>query len=555
MGKRILVMGLLAALAVAVAAPATPARAAGPVTFEAWTYQVGLSPIDIAVADFSGDGWDDLAVANSASSDITLLFNEAGETGGGWFHEPSCSPTEIWVQPHTLAAADTTRDGRPDLVMGTASGGLVGFFANDGTGDFAPPTSYSLGQTAGPMHVIAGNFNSTIGPDLAIYTSTTGVLYVFYSRAEGGWDIMNTTPGTVGAGVAAGLLSTDDTVDFATLRLGSGNDSVGLYTTDSGYFVLYDTVDVQDGGDAVIAPDLNGDDRPDLVVPNYTSNSLSVRLSTINSVTGRVNWSGPDYSLGDGAGPLDVVAADLDGDGNLDLITADASTNDLTIKLNDGTGVFPPEATQVEEVGSSPRSVVAGDFNKDGWADLAVANFGDNTVTVLINTTGGEEPPPAARLTRPSKVELGLICNPAVGGQLQGGQFVLDVPAGVVDAPEGATFVLRLTSLPPQDVGPALWAVTDRQRFRFHQRAYRVEAFLVENGIETPVTKFDEPLSLAHFPVWFCGRLVEGWGTSGLTRIAEGGTLEELPGTTVQGNLVVEIPCPGLYYLGQVLRP
>lgn len=86
-----------------------------------------------------------------------------------------------------------------------------------------------------------------------------------------------------------------------------------------------------------------------------------------------------------GMNPYSVVAADINGDGKLDLICANAGDNTLTVLTNNGSGVFGSNATL--NVGSGPRCVVAADVNGDGKLDLICANSGDNTLTVLMNTS------------------------------------------------------------------------------------------------------------------------------------------------------------------------
>ena len=67
-----------------------------------------------------------------------------------------------------------------------------------------------------------------------------------------------------------------------------------------------------------------------------------------------------------------VTAGDFNGDGYLDLAVANYSSNTVSILLNNGNGTFTQSSTS--GVGSDPHSITAGDFNGDGYLDLAVAN-------------------------------------------------------------------------------------------------------------------------------------------------------------------------------------
>jgi hypothetical protein len=88
-----------------------------------------------------------------------------------------------------------------------------------------------------------------------------------------------------------------------------------------------------------------------------------------------------------GASPLAVVAADLANNGKLDLITANASDNTISVRMGNGDGTFGPATPYA--VGTYPESVAVGDFNGDGKLDLAVANGNSASVSVLLGNGDG----------------------------------------------------------------------------------------------------------------------------------------------------------------------
>ena len=87
-----------------------------------------------------------------------------------------------------------------------------------------------------------------------------------------------------------------------------------------------------------------------------------------------------------GNGPHSVAAADINGDGKLDVICANYYDSTLVAFTNNGAGLFISNATYSVGSGANPNTVVAGDLNEDSAVDLVCANFTARTVMVLTNT-------------------------------------------------------------------------------------------------------------------------------------------------------------------------
>ena len=91
------------------------------------------------------------------------------------------------------------------------------------------------------------------------------------------------------------------------------------------------------------------------------------------------------FPLAAGSIPYTLASADFNRDGKLDLAVAGAQSNDVSILLGDGSGVFG--APTVFAVGTFPDWLAIGDLNGDGKADLAVTNFDSDNVSILLNFT------------------------------------------------------------------------------------------------------------------------------------------------------------------------
>jgi len=94
-----------------------------------------------------------------------------------------------------------------------------------------------------------------------------------------------------------------------------------------------------------------------------------------------------------GTAPGSVAIADFNGDGKLDIVTANEESGDVSVLLGDGRGGFSPALGSPFPAGPSPNDIAVGDFNRDGRLDLAFANHGTQHLTVLLGDGKGRLAP------------------------------------------------------------------------------------------------------------------------------------------------------------------
>jgi hypothetical protein len=131
----------------------------------------------------------------------------------------------------------------------------------------------------------------------------------------------------------------------------------------------------------VLTADIDGDGDLDLLTPNFTGNSVSIRLNDGNGA-----FSGTT-NVQVGSQPRGLALTDLDGDGDLDIITANYNANTASVRFNNGSGSFSG-STEIT-VGSQPQSVMTADLDGDGDQDLLVSNGASSTVSILLNNGSG----------------------------------------------------------------------------------------------------------------------------------------------------------------------
>jgi pimeloyl-ACP methyl ester carboxylesterase len=136
--------------------------------------------------------------------------------------------------------------------------------------------------------------------------------------------------------------------------------------------------------EGVAIGDFNGDGKLDLASAERYANTVNVLLGN-----GDGTFSTPT-AFATGIEPIDVVTGDFNADGKLDLAIANYGTSTsktISILLGNGNGSF--QAATNYTVGLNPQALQAGDLNNDGKLDLAVANYGANSVSVLLGNGNG----------------------------------------------------------------------------------------------------------------------------------------------------------------------
>jgi hypothetical protein len=350
----------------------------------------GDHPNSVVVGDFDRDGVEDLAVANGGSDDVTILLGD----GTGDFTAPLTSPEGVGDDPRSIAVRDFDRDGAQDLAVANAGSDDVTLLLGDGGGSF---TASAEAAGTDPSSVAATDFDRDGAQDLAV--ANAGSDDVTILLGDGGGNFAASATGAEGVGddpraLAVGDFDRDARHDLAVVNAGSGNATVLLNRVPAGAagdFALSPTVLIGVGTDpaAIAVGDFNRDGNEDLAVAYAGSGGppfLSAGIWLGDGDGGFTGSTGPVI----GSDPRSVTVGDFNRDGAEDLAVANAGTDDITIALGDGNGNFTPPVTSPEAGGGDPSSVAVPDFDHDGVEDLAVAQAGSDFVTTLMGDGMGD---------------------------------------------------------------------------------------------------------------------------------------------------------------------
>jgi len=266
---------------------------------------------------------------------------------------------------------------------GTGDGALA-IFLGDGKGDFRKSARYKLGPASGAVAV--ADFNGDGHLDIAATNAGVngvgGSVMVFFGMGNGKFHApaVYKFNGYLDA-IATADLNGDHHPDIVAAADGSSNVTV-LMNDGRGGFKSQRTYSAAQGADGIAIADFRHNGILDLAVSG--SHAVAVLLGNGDGTFGTAILYSTDVGNGDA---FAVVAADFRGDGKLDL-AVERDNGPSALLYGNGDGTFQA-AIPIKTRENGGFSLTVGDFNKDGFPDLAMDALGSGdrvkSVAVLIN--------------------------------------------------------------------------------------------------------------------------------------------------------------------------
>jgi hypothetical protein len=297
--------------------------------YELTYYDSGDVPEATAVGDVNGDGSSDVVVANFGSEDVTILLND----GTGTFTEPTYSPVALppGSRPNAVAIGETSHDGVPEIVTANSGSDTVSVLQRDAGGYTA--TDIPVGDA--PIALAIADMDGDGNVGIITANQGSGDVSILLSDGAGGFQEDPRSPIAVGPAVAS-----------------------------------------------LAAGDLNDDANPDLVVGNEQSKDVTVLLN--DGSGGLTEAANSPFSVY-GEHPRSVAIADMNGDGEQDIVSANQATSDVSVLLGGGNGEFQAATGSPFPTGAEPVELVVTDFFLDGVPDLITVSPTTDTVSALLN--------------------------------------------------------------------------------------------------------------------------------------------------------------------------
>ncbi|MCB2378536.1 YDG domain-containing protein [Hymenobacter sp. BT635] len=380
----------------------TTAAAVAPGTFSGGAEVSSVtSPMSVALGDVDGDGDLDMLVTSTSTNTINIRLNN----GTGGFSTPAANAqVSVGSQAYYAALGDIDSDGDLDMVTANYSSTNASVRLNNGAGVFtAPATNSEVPVGSGAYNIALGDLDADGDLDM-VSTNGAGTASVRFNNGQGSFTAPATnaqvTIGTNPSCVVLGDIDGDGDLDILAANHAAGTVSVRL-NNNAGVFTSPATNAEVPVGSAPISlaiGDVDGDGDLDMLTASNGISTMNVRLNN-----GSGSFSAPSANAQVALGSSDnrkLALGDIDGDGDLDALIPTVTTNRVIIRLNNGTGIFTAPATNPEvAVGNYPQHVVLGDIDGDQDLDMVAANQQSNSASVRLNQLA---PPTITSLAPPS---------------------------------------------------------------------------------------------------------------------------------------------------------
>ena len=358
-------------------------QGAGQAAFEARAASLAASEARI----LTGGGYNGAIPRVAVCSVRTAGTRESPTTFVG---SPGDAFLALSPNPYSGAGSFIARDAE---LSATFDGNVSGA----GPGTFAVHTFQSAGTFLNGSY--SGNGTSTLAyrhagrffPNEEVEVSLTGGitctprvarLRVASAPASGRF-VAEAFGGIPATELTAADLNGDGHVDV----VGAGGTSIGSLLGDgTGRFGSAAVYPVNGGAVALALGDVNRDGKLDAVTANSTTNSVSVALGD-----GKGGFPTRTH-MAIGTSPVSIALGDVDGDGDLDMVTANNAAHNVSVLLGNGAGGFSGPVRYT--TGANPRKVVLGDVSGDGILDVVTSDRISGDVSVLRgNGAGGFSAP------------------------------------------------------------------------------------------------------------------------------------------------------------------
>ncbi|HSK46886.1 MAG TPA: VCBS repeat-containing protein [Coriobacteriia bacterium] len=324
---------------------------------------------------------------------LALLIGSLALPTAGFGLEPFLSAKHYTTGARPLCAepADVDADGDLDLLVAEAGQRTVCVMRNDGAGRFSRKTVSSSSRK--PVWIDAVDLNGDTFVDFAVADESARKVRVLINDRNGGFGGERTFsfPGPPNTAALKDVTGDGD-VDLLVVTTDryepDGYGFVWVLPGDgSGGFGTARSYGVGRTPRSLAVGDLDGDGDLDLATANYYGENTAGAARCVVLTNNGSGYFGIGATPSTGKGSVWVSSGDVDGDGDLDLVVPSVTWGSVNVLENDGRAGLSGFATPggFEE----PRHAVVSDINGDGRQDLVVASYEGDSLSTMLGTGSG----------------------------------------------------------------------------------------------------------------------------------------------------------------------
>ncbi len=327
----------------------------------------------VFATDVDGDGDTDVLSASRNDDKIAWYENDGNEVFTA--HLITTSADRAW----SVFAADLDGDGDMDVLSASELDDTVAWYENDGEENFAAHIVTS--SSDGPHYVLAADVNGDGNMD--VLSSSVNDNRVAWCENDGGENfVTHTIAATVNGPRSVFAADMDNDGDMDVLSASEFDHRIAWYENDGGTrFTLHTITSSASAAYSVFAADVDGDGNMDVLSTSYSD----------SPTPGSIQWH---RNNGDGTfttrtivssvdGASSVFAADVDGDGDMDVLSNSWFSNTITWYEQTASGGFA--AHVISSSADAPICVYAADVDGDGDMDVLSASASDDTIAWYEN--------------------------------------------------------------------------------------------------------------------------------------------------------------------------
>jgi len=341
----------------------------------AWTATNIASSADgaqsVFAADMDNDG--DMDIVSASEDDNTIAWYENDGAAN-----PSWIAADIATSANgasSVFVADMDNDGDMDIVSASERDNTIAWYENDGAADPSWTAANIATSAEWATSVFAADMDND--GDMDIVSASAGDKTIAWYENDGAAD-----PSWTAADIATSVTSAnsvfaadmDNDGDMDIVSASPGDDAIAWYENDGAADPSWTAADIAtsaDGAQSVFAADMDNDGDMDILSASLIDDAIAWYE---NDGAANPSWTAADIATSaDGA--QSVFAADMDNDGDMDILSASFNDDKIAWYENDGAADPSWTAAVIATSADGARSVFAADMDNDGDMDIVSASF------------------------------------------------------------------------------------------------------------------------------------------------------------------------------------